>query len=95
MIILFILFLELELSVSFQSDIEHKFINPPIVFFSPKYDLPPVDPSAVARKTLVCHSCGEQGHKSFNCPKAIQDIISKETDTKPVIDKKVITQLAF
>ena len=65
------------------------FCNYPLLTFSPKYDLPGPDPVAQTRKMLVCHSCGEMGHKSFNCPKAIQDIVARDGEGKPVEDRKV------
>ena len=58
-------------------------------YSSPKYDLPGPDPNPQQRKTFVCHSCGEVGHKSFNCPKAIQDLVSQDAEGKPLEDKKV------
>lgn len=64
--------------------------GPNCKYMHPKYDLPPSDPTVIARKQLVCHTCGEAGHKSFNCPTAIQTQIEKDAEGKPVVDKKPI-----
>lgn len=38
--------------------------------FSPSYDLPVADPSLQIKKAnIVCHNCGEPGHKSIYCSK--------------------------
>jgi len=38
---------------------------------SPSYDLPVPDQNVQMKKaTVVCHNCGEVGHKSISCPKS-------------------------
>ena len=49
-----------------------------------------VDQFVAPRKMIVCHACGEPGHKSFNCPRTMQDVKHKETEFKPMmVDRKV------
>jgi len=41
---------------------------------SPRFDLPTHDPVAQAKKaSIVCHFCGETGHKAANCSKIKND----------------------
>ncbi|KAL5018718.1 hypothetical protein ScPMuIL_004440 [Solemya velum] len=43
--------------------------GPKCKFMHPKYDLPIIDATTQAKKAaIVCHYCGESGHKALNCP---------------------------
>lgn len=40
---------------------------------SPSFDIPAPDPQQQAKKAaIVCHMCGEAGHKALHCPRPIQ-----------------------
>lgn len=44
--------------------------GPTCKFAHPSFDLPTIDPiQKMQRQNVVCHACGEPGHKSYNCPK--------------------------
>lgn len=47
-------------------------LNKTIHIFSPKYDLPLAEHYGAKfqqKSGVVCHNCGEPGHKSIGCPK--------------------------
>lgn len=39
-----------------------------LVYISPRFDIPAPDPQQQAKKAaIVCHMCGEAGHKAIHC----------------------------
>ncbi|XP_052791226.1 cleavage and polyadenylation specificity factor subunit 4-like isoform X2 [Mya arenaria] len=58
--------------------------GPKCKFMHPTYDLPVPDQNIQTKKMMVvCHSCGEIGHKSISCPKSIKTDSSTHGD-RPV-----------
>lgn len=60
-------------------------------YVHPRYDLPVMDPNPQTKKTMViCHTCGEFGHKSMNCTKSTNSVVeptpisTNSADVKPV-----------
>ncbi|XP_064617762.1 cleavage and polyadenylation specificity factor subunit 4-like [Liolophura sinensis] len=54
--------------------------GPNCKFMHPKFDLPTSDPVAQAKKaSIVCHFCGETGHKAANCPSMGHNAVRPQT----------------
>lgn len=49
---------------------------------SAPFDLPQADDLAKKKAGIMCHMCGELGHKSFQCPKnpEVQEQLSRESE---------------
>ncbi|GAB6031118.1 Cleavage and polyadenylation specificity factor subunit 4 [Chamberlinius hualienensis] len=62
-------------------------------FMHPKFDLPIQDPVQQAKKaSIVCHFCGEPGHKAANCVKMPADVREQQY-AKQVEQQNVQAQL--
>ncbi|XP_025115726.1 cleavage and polyadenylation specificity factor subunit 4-like [Pomacea canaliculata] len=47
--------------------------GPDCKYVHPSFDIPAPDPQQQAKKAaIVCHMCGEAGHKALHCPRPIQ-----------------------